>query len=107
VQHTTHGQLFSSHVFACGKKTSVRGLSSNLQIQYGSNVSVLQKMLQCTAIVWSFCGLMTGYSFHQLKPKKGTLQKQLIGNTLHSHLLKRSFIYLNLIDKIDPLVSAF
>ena len=50
---------------------------------------------------------MTGYSFQQLKPKKGTLQKQLTVNTLHSHLLKKSFLYLNLIDKIDPLVNGF
>ena len=63
--------------------------------------------LQCTAIVWSFCGLMTGYSFQQVKPKKGTLQKQLTVNTLHSHLLKKSFLYLNLTDKIDPLVNTF
>ena len=73
----------------CGKMTSVRGLGSNLQIQYGGHISTLQR--RCKAIVWSFCGLLICYSFWQLKPKKGTLQKKLTGNSLHSHLLEKLF----------------
>ena len=45
----------------------------------------------CGAIVGSFCGLLICYSFQQLKPKKGTLQKKLTVNSLHGHLFKKSF----------------
>ena len=55
---------------------------------------------QSIAIVWSFCGLLAGYSLQQLKPKKDTLQKQLTVNILHSYLLKKSFFYLHLVDEL-------
>jgi len=58
-------------------------------IQYGGHISTLWRL--CEAIVGSFCGLVICYSFRQLKPKKGTLQKKLTGNSLRSHLLKKSF----------------
>ena len=52
------------------------------------------------AIVRSFYGLQKGYSLWQLKPKKGTLRKQLTVNSLPSNLLKKPFFYLHLIDEL-------
>lgn len=74
--------LCSGHVFACGKTTP-----ANLIWRPYFNVAV---MLQSIVIVLSFCGLLTSCSLWQLKPKKGSLQKQLSVNTLHSHLLEKS-----------------
>ena len=52
------------------------------------------------AIVRLFYGLQKGYSLWQLKPKKGTLRKQLTVNSLPSNLLKKPFFYLHLIDEL-------
>ena len=51
-------------------------------------------------IVRSFCGLRKGYLLWQIKPKKGTLRKQLTVNSLPSNLLKKSFFYLHLIHQL-------
>ena len=52
------------------------------------------------AIVRLFYGLQKGYSLWQLKPKKGTLRKQLTVNSSPSNLLKKPFFYLHLIDEL-------
>ena len=64
-------------------------------------------MLQSIVIVLSFCGLLTSCSLWQLKPKKGTLQKQLSVNTLHSRLLEKSSFYLHLIGEMIYKLKRF
>lgn len=60
----------------------------------------ISTLRRCKAIVRSFCGLLKGYSLWQLKPKKGTLQKQLTVNSSPSNLLKKSFFYLHFKDQL-------
>ena len=81
--------------FACGKRTSARGLGSNVEIRYGSQFQLYKNAaVHSNKQFWSICGLLMGYSFRQLKPKKGTLQKQLAVNFTKSFSQKvmHSFI---------------
>mgnify|MGYP000258916278 CR=1 FL=1 len=57
----------------------------------------------CSVILWSADML---FIFRQLKPKKGTLQKKLTGNSLHCHLLKKSLFSFAFDRSIDLLVKA-
>ena len=55
----------------------------------------------CWVILWC-----SDLLFISTKPKKGTLQRKLTGNSLHSHLLKKSFFAFAFDRSIDLLVEA-
>ncbi len=89
--------LCSGHCFCTWKDDICERPGLKFTNSIWRRISTLRR---CEAIVRSFCGLLKGYWLRQLKPKKGTLQKQLTVNSLPSSLLKKSFFYLHFKDQM-------
>lgn len=111
MQHTgvTHGQLFSQHV----SHVERRHLQEASAEMYKFN-NFMSAMFQCcrNIAMHNNCLVILWSDDRLFIPTTKTKERYIAKATNSqyftcSHLLKKSFLYLNLIDKIDPLVNGF
>ena len=111
MQHTgvTHGQLFSQHV----SHVERRHLQEASAEMYKFN-NFMSAMFQCcrNIAMHNNCLVIPWSDDRLFIPTTKTKERYIAKATNSqyftcSHLLKKSFLYLNLIDKIDPLVNGF
>ena len=97
----THGWWafrFAAAMFLHGERQHLR--EAWVQIYKFNTAAIFQRCEDTKRLFGHSVVCEKAYSLRQLKPKKGTLRKQLTVNSLPSNLFKKSFFYLHLIDQL-------